>query len=145
MLIFSFTLVFGGCEPSGEETYKVKEPEEKYELEPEPEREPEREYEEVVLWSEAKNHIGEILTVYGPVISTYYASTSKGQPTFINIGKAYPDPERFTVVIWGQNRPNFPQAPEVYYSGKIIYVTGLIEEYEGVAEIVVSSPSQIEE
>ena len=100
---------------------------------------------EALLWNEAINHIGERATVYGPVISTHYASTSKGQPTFLNIGKPYPDPDRFTVVIWGENRSNFPQAPEILYANKTLYITGLIIEYKGVAEIEVVSPSQIEE
>ena len=152
VLIFGSALACGGSptetivkEPSAEEVSKaeveeaVEEPvEEEIEVAEEP-------VEDVISWSEAKYHIGERLTVHGPVISTYYASTSNGQPTFLNIGKDYPDPGRFTVVIWGKNRSNFPQAPEVYYSGKMIYVTGLIEEYEGVAEIAVSSPSQIKE
>lgn len=98
-----------------------------------------------VSWNEAKHHIGERTTVYGPVVDTHWASGSKGKPTFLNMGKPYPDTERFTVVIWIQNRGNFPQAPEVYYLGKIIYVTGLITEYEGISQIEVRDPSQIEE
>ena len=79
------------------------------------------------------------------MVSTHYASTSRGQPTFLNVGKPYPDPDRFTVVIWGDDRANFPWPPEDHYLGKTIAVTGLIIEYEGVAEIEVSSPSQIEQ
>jgi len=98
-----------------------------------------------ISWNEAKYHIGERATVCGPVVSATWASGSKGKPTFLNIGKPYPDPERFTVVIWIQNRGNFPQAPEVYYSGKTICVTGLIIEYKGIPEIEVKDPSQIQE
>ncbi len=98
-----------------------------------------------ILWDEAIYHIGERATVYGPVVSTHYANTSRGKPTFLNIGKPYPDPDRFTVIIWGENRSNFPQAPEILYANKTIYVTGLIDEYEGVAQIEVFSPSQIKE
>ncbi len=98
-----------------------------------------------INWHEAKDHIGERTTVYGPVIGTRYASTSSGQPTFLNIGRDYPQPNRFTVVIWGENRANFPQPPESYYLGKTIYVTGLITEYNGVPEIEVEGPSQIQE
>lgn len=97
-----------------------------------------------IPWNEAKYHIGERTTVYGPVASTYYATGSKGKPTFINIGNAYPNRNRFTVLIWDRNRGNFPFAPENYYSGKTISVTGLITEYEGVPEIEVTSPGQIE-
>lgn len=98
-----------------------------------------------IPWNEAIYHIGERATVYGPVVSTHYANTSRGRPIFLNIGKPYPDPDRFTVIIWGENRSNFPQAPEILYANKTIYVTGLIDEYEGVAQIEVFSPSQIKE
>lgn len=109
---------------------------------------PEEGHEEVVQaipWNEAKYHIGERITVYGPVVSTKYASSSKGTPTFLNIGKAYPDPNRFTVVIWGDCRLNFPEAPEVYYRGRNISVTGLIIEYNGVPEIEICYPYQIQQ
>ena len=98
-----------------------------------------------ISWDEAKDHIGERTIVCGPVVDATWASGSNGKPTFLNLGKPYPDPDRFTVVIWIQNRSNFPQAPEDYYLGKTIYVTGLITEYEGVAQIEVTSPDQIHE
>ena len=98
-----------------------------------------------INWDEAKNHIGERTTVCGPVVSATWASGSKGKPTFLNIGKPYPDPQRFTVLIWVQNRGNFPQPPEDYYLGKNICVTGLIIEYKGVPEIEVKDPSQIQQ
>ena len=97
-----------------------------------------------IQWYEAINYIGEWKTVCGTVVGTHYASTSNGQPTFLNIGKDNPDPERFVVVIWGDDRGNFPSPPEDYYLGRNIAVYGLVEEYEGVAEIMVSSPSQIQ-
>lgn len=98
-----------------------------------------------ISWDEAKYHIGERTTVYGLVVDTYWASGSSGLPTFLNIGRPYPDPERFTVVIWIGNRANFPQPPESYYLGKTIYVTGLITEYNGIPQIEATDPSQIED
>jgi hypothetical protein len=49
------------------------------------------------------------------------------------------------VVIWIDYRSNFPQSPEDYYLGKTICITGLITEYEGIAEIEAQSPTQIED
>lgn len=97
-----------------------------------------------VDWDDAKSYIGEFKKVCGPVVDSHYASSSNGQPTFINVGKEYPDPDRFTVVIWGRYRGNFASSPEQYYLGKTICVNGLIEEYEGVSQIEANSPSQIE-
>jgi len=98
-----------------------------------------------ISWNEAKNHIGERITVCGPVVDGTWASGSSGKPTFLNLGEPYPDPDRFTVVIWIDNRGNFPQAPEDYYLGKTICVTGLITEYNGIPEIEVSYPSEIQD
>ena len=88
-------------------------------------------------------HIGERITVVGKVMSTTYATGSKGKPTFLNIGKPYPNQE-FTVLIWDNNRSKFPQSPEKYYEGKTIAVAGLIVAYQGTPQIEVTSPSQIE-
>ena len=96
-----------------------------------------------ISWEEASKHIGERVTVIGPVISTAYETSSEGQPTFLNIGKAYPDPGRFTVWIWGGNRSGFAYEPETYCSGKTIAATGLVTEHRGVPQMEVSSPSQI--
>ena len=100
---------------------------------------------DAISWDEAKNHIGERTTVYGPVVDTHYASESSGEPTFLNMGNPYPDPNRFNVDIWGENRVKFSQPPEDYYVGKTIYVSGLIDPYEGVPQIEVTSPDQIHE
>jgi len=56
--------------------------------------------------SEAKEHFGETATVCGEVVSARYADSTKGQPTFLNLDKPYPN-QVFTVVIWGNNRSKF--------------------------------------
>jgi len=98
-----------------------------------------------IWWYEAKDHIGDRTTVCGPVAGTKYGATSSGKPTWLNIGKDWPSSERFVVIIWGENRGNFPQPPESYYDGKSICVTGLIQEYDGIPQIEVTAPDQIEE
>ena len=94
-------------------------------------------------WEVAIDHVGEKVTICGPVAGTHWASSSNGKPTFINVGKDYPASDRFVVLIWDDHRRAFPQPPEDYYQGKTICVTGLIQEYEGCAEIVISGPEQI--
>jgi hypothetical protein len=51
--------------------------------------------------AEAKDHIGKKLIVCGTVVSARHATRSRGQPTFLNLDKPYPN-QIFTVVIWGQ-------------------------------------------
>lgn len=91
--------------------------------------------------TEAKNHVGERAKVCGEVVSTHYAARSRGNPTFINLDKPYPD-QIFTVLIWGSDRPKFGD-PEAMYGNKHICTTGKITDYKGVPEIVAYEPSQI--
>jgi DNA/RNA endonuclease YhcR with UshA esterase domain len=91
--------------------------------------------------AEAKSHVGEKTTVCGEVASAHYAQRSRGNPTFINLDKPYPN-QVFTILIWGSDRTKFDN-PEQTYSGKRVCVTGKIDDYKGTAEIVVHDPSQI--
>ena len=93
---------------------------------------------------EAINHVGQQAIVCGTVASTHYSYRSKGQPPFLNLNKPYPH-HIFTALIWGSDRSKFHDAPEKYYKNKRICVSGLIEQYEGISEIIVRNPGQMEE
>jgi hypothetical protein len=90
---------------------------------------------------EGKAHVGERATVCGSAVGTHYATTSRGQPTFINIDQPYPR-QIFTILIWGSDRSKFG-TPEKKYSGKQVCVTGEISSYRGVSEIIVHDPGSI--
>jgi hypothetical protein len=90
---------------------------------------------------EAKEHFGENATVCGAVVSTRYADSSKGQPTFLNLEKQSPN-QISTVVIWGSNRSKF-KTPEEDFKDKKICVTGKITAYDGLPEIIADDPKQI--
>lgn len=96
-----------------------------------------------ISWKDAAKHIGETVTVYGPVVGIEYAKSSEGQPTFLDIGAEYPSSNRLTITIWGEDRNNFKKAPEKAYKGKTICVTGEIYLYEDTCYIKVTSPKQI--
>ena len=92
--------------------------------------------------SDAKSLIGKREIVCGQVASANFAVRTKGQPTFLNLDRAYPN-QIFTVLIWGNNRVKFGGAPERIYSRKKVCVSGMISSYKGAPEIVVTEPSQI--
>ena len=48
------------------------------------------------------------------------------------------------MLIWGQDRSQFPAPPDQRYYGRTIRITGIVEMYEGAPEMVISSPEQIE-
>ena len=93
--------------------------------------------------AEAKDHVGETRTVCGKVVSTHFASKSKGEPTFLNLDEPYPK-EVFTILIWGSDRAKFG-APETKYKDASVCVTGKITSYKGKPEIIAADPRQIVE
>ena len=103
----------------------------------------EEEDEDVIYWDDAKYHVGEYAAVVGVVAGSEYAYESNGQPTFLDLGVEYPDPNRMTVLIWGENRDRFSNEPETYYLGKTIEVYGEITMYNGVPEIIIDSEDDI--
>jgi hypothetical protein len=95
-----------------------------------------------VSWQKARTMVGRVATVQGRVAGTHYAASSNGSPTFLNLGVDYPNPNRFVVLIWSENRAAFG-TPEVRYRGRTICVRGLVANYQGVPEIVARTTSQI--
>jgi len=91
---------------------------------------------------QAKDHVGEVQTVCGKVVSTRHAATSKGEPTFLNLDEPYPK-QVFTIIIWGSNRAKFTD-PEKKYRDSQICVTGKITSYRGTPEITASDPTEIQ-
>jgi micrococcal nuclease len=90
---------------------------------------------------DAADHIGETTKVCGTVASTNYAIKSKGQPTYLNLDRPYPN-QVFTILIWGSDRPKFG-TPETTLMGKKVCATGTIKEYRGKPEIIATDPKQI--
>lgn len=95
-------------------------------------------------WDEANAFAGQTATVCGQVMGARFSQNSNGKPTFLNLGKDYPDPTRFVVLIWGDDRKKFASPPEEAFLQRVICVTGEIRLYHDTAEIIVSDPAQIE-
>ena len=89
--------------------------------------------------SQAKAHEGESATVCGTVASERTATSSRGEPTFINLDSAYPN-QVFTILVWGDDRKNVGELPRV---GSHVCAKGLITDYHGVPEVVVRSSGQL--
>lgn len=90
---------------------------------------------------QASEHAGEVARVCGIVESATWARGVEGRPTFLNLGRPYPD-QLFTVVIWGRHRHRFG-TPERRFRGERICVGGRIRLHRGTAQIEVARPDQI--
>lgn len=88
--------------------------------------------------AKARASVGHPVRVKGRIASVYYARTSSGSPTFIDLGFAYPDRRRLTLVIWREDRGNFPSAPErMFRRGSLVCAQGVVSRYRGAAQIEV--------
>lgn len=105
--------------------------------------------------SKAAEHMGEEGTVRGNVKDYQFISGGKGRPYIllfdkpgiVERGSSISDmetPESFKVVIWKDDRKNFPANFAAGYTGKTVCATGVIEDYDGSPAIVARDPSQLE-
>ncbi len=86
-----------------------------------------------------KHYVGEKVTVCSEV----FGVKSFDNRTYINVGAKYPNAP-LTIVIFKKNiDANFPDSPEKLYGNQFICVTGVVTEYKGKAEIVISKPEEI--
>jgi hypothetical protein len=92
---------------------------------------------------EAGSHIGEDVTICGVVASATYAANAPMAPTFLDLGKPYPN-QIFTAVILGNDRSKFGM-PENSMREKNVCVTGEIFLYQGKPEIILHNPTQLRE
>ncbi len=98
----------------------------------------------VYSWEEGRRHLGETACVEGPVASV---GTSRGGDVFLNLGKPYPDPGRFTLFIPARHVGKFEAVfgPRFWTTlqGRTVRALGTIEEYQGGPEIELSDPNNL--
>jgi DNA/RNA endonuclease YhcR with UshA esterase domain len=75
------------------------------------------------------------------VCSKVYGIKSLEKVSFINLGASYPN-SLLTIVIFARDKANFKEPLETY-SDKNICVTGVLKEYNGKPEIIISNPADI--
>jgi micrococcal nuclease len=94
--------------------------------------------------ADAAKHVGDSVTVCDKVYSARWLENAKNQPTFLNLGEAYPN-QLLTVVIWENVRKSFGYKPEEKLMDKKVCVTGKIEEFRGKPQIVLHQAAQLKE
>jgi DNA/RNA endonuclease YhcR with UshA esterase domain len=84
------------------------------------------------------NHIGESVIVCSEV----HGIKSLEKVTFINLGNEYPN-SPLTIVIFAKDIGNFKSSIESMYNNKNICVTGILKDYKGKTEIIITKPADI--
>lgn len=82
-----------------------------------------------IAWDDAFNYAGSTQRVCGPLAGT----GNPGNDVFLNLGRDYPDPERFQIIIWDIG------GVEPVPTGVTVCVSGRVSLYEGVAQIELQS------
>ena len=90
-----------------------------------------------VDWSEAAKHVGETVTVTGPVMGTHVA----GKNVVLNVGKDYPAPDRFTILVPFDAAAG--KSADDLFAGKTVTVTGPVKLYKKVPEIIAKTAADV--
>src|SRR5579863_3107716 len=90
-----------------------------------------------VALADAKGHVGQTVTIEGPVGNVY---TARSGMTFIDIGGRYPD-NAFAAVIFSDDSGKFPDIKAL--NGKIVDITGAVSLFRGKPEIVLKTADQV--
>lgn len=89
---------------------------------------------------DAGKHIKEKVVVCDQIYGGKFLNNSG--ITLIDMGGAHPN-ELLTLLIKGDDRKKFKDAPEESLKGKKVCVTGQIVDYKGKPEIIITDPAQI--
>ena len=87
-----------------------------------------------IPWNEAIQNVGSTSRVCGELAGT----GASADDVFLNIGRNYPDPERFTIVLWDVGSVESPP------TGTTLCASGRVTLYEGVAQIELRSIGAVE-
>jgi hypothetical protein len=93
-----------------------------------------------ITWDQAWRCVGAETWVAGTAVRVTQPNT-RGNPTFIDLGRPFPDPARFTIVIWGDDLWKFPNP--YLLPDRNVCVYGLIELFRGVPQIIAREREQI--
>ena len=91
---------------------------------------------------EAAKHIGDSVTVCGKIYGGKYFDKSDNKITLLNMGAAYPQ-SPLTIVIEETGRKNFTIKPEEFYADKEVCINGVVKEFEGKPQIIISKEADI--
>lgn len=92
-----------------------------------------------ISWDNAGQYVGKTFIVVGPVVRITKPKGVRGNPVWIDIGATFPDTRRLTLVLWENQKSNFPEVTQDLM-GKNICVLGKIDIYKGASQIELKKP-----
>jgi hypothetical protein len=92
----------------------------------------------LILAKDAAQYVGKSVSVCDSV----YGTKALEKLSLINLGGAYPK-ELLTIVVNKEDQAKFTSEPASMFMGNNICVTGVVTEFKGKYQIVVTEPKQI--
>ena len=99
-----------------------------------------RPVEEIQVGDIAK-HIGDSVRFCAKVYNARYFQSVANKPTMLEVNDNPSSP--LNVIIWEQDRKNFGYAPEILYNQKEVCITGLVQSYNNLPQVVIRNRNQI--
>jgi hypothetical protein len=93
---------------------------------------------QVTAPADAPKHLGEIVTLEGPVSEIH--TDSRSGATFINMGGRFPN-QACTGVIFKDDASKLPGMDGL--TGKVVDITGRVKDYKGRCEIILNDAEQL--
>lgn len=95
-----------------------------------------------ISWQEVGQHTGQTAAVVGPLMRVTSRNNVQGNPTWIEIGATYPNPQRLVLLIWGEKKSNFPNIQPGVLDGRTVCAVGEINIFRNTPQITLSKTSQ---
>jgi len=92
----------------------------------------------MILAKDVAQYVGKNVSICDSV----YSTKALDKLTLINLGGAYPK-ELITIVINKEDERKFPSEPASMFIGNNVCVTGVVSDFKGKKQIVVTDPKQI--
>ncbi|MEN1960069.1 hypothetical protein WCE41_07000 [Luteimonas sp. MJ246] len=94
-------------------------------------------------WGMARDHVGKVVAIAGPVVRVGIRDDVRGRPVFITMGQAFPSRQRVDLVIWQDTRSEFLALLEQGLEGRDVCAFAEVGQRDGIPQLVLRSRSEL--
>lgn len=95
-------------------------------------------------WTLARDRVGQVVAIAGPVTRVAIRDDVRGRPVFITIGQAFPSRQRVDLVIWQGERAAFQPLLDEGLEGRDVCAFAEVGQREGVPQMVLRNRHELE-
>lgn len=98
---------------------------------------------EPLPWTTARDRVGEVIAIAGPVVRVAVRDDVRGRPVFITVGQAFPSRQRVDLVIWQGDRGEFLPLLDQGLEGRDVCAFAKVGQREGVPQMVLKAAGEL--